>query len=100
MSYSFFFSDDNLESLLALSREYQVESVRTRCQQFIEAESKSRRCVKLTANRLMLFLYVCDQHDLKEPLHHLKQLAVKENCARFKPCLNFDDKFIGTPSYG
>jgi hypothetical protein len=84
------FPDGNLLSLLALSREYQVESVRSRCLQYIVTETDARAVRKLTPDRLMLFLHACDEYGLKQPLKTLQELAFAVQASEFKICQNYN----------
>ena len=88
-------ADDTLTLLLALAKEYQVDHIRTKCEQYIGAQMelgvlRLDECRKwLTADRLLLFLLSCDQYDLKEHCEQLKEIAAGRQTSELTSCSNY-----------
>jgi hypothetical protein len=71
------FSDQSLFSLLALAEEYQIASVREKCQQYIGHQAEKMALVnwRLPIDKLLLCLLACDKFRLYEHRQKLVELA-------------------------
>ena len=91
-----FVSDDTLFPLLALVKEYQVDHIRTKCEQYIGIQLElgvARSGQGLDTDRLLLFLAACDQHSLHQHRERLQQLAAKRPTAELISSIKKHDCF-------
>ena len=68
-------ADDTMTVLLALAKEYQVDHIRTKCEQWIGAQIKLVH--QLDTTTLLLYLLSCDQFGLNKHLEQLKDIAAR-----------------------
>ncbi|KAK7477362.1 hypothetical protein BaRGS_00031427 [Batillaria attramentaria] len=69
-------TDDNLAGIMSLADEYQVEHVLQKCENYIGQQLGNR---SLSADQILLYLWMCDQCRIEKYRADLEKLAVESN---------------------
>ena len=71
-------ADNLLLDVLDLAKEYEVDHIKTRCEQYI-SNKPAIDASWLSIDQLLLYLTACDQHGLKQPREQLVKLASQKS---------------------
>lgn len=73
-------TDETLPCIIKLADEYQVETVRQKCSQYVGAQMQVKLLQNsLSDDQLLAYLWICEQHCLRDHREKLLELASKKN---------------------
>ena len=68
-------ADDLLRDVLDLAKEYQIDHIKTRCEQYISSRLAIVSVRRLSSEQLLIYLSACDEHGLENLREKLMKLA-------------------------
>ena len=70
-------ADDLLRDVLDLAKEYEIDLIKTKCEQYISSRLATVSVCSLSSEQLLIYLSACDEHGLENLREKLVKLASK-----------------------